>query len=227
MWRWMVLTLIFINVGYFSWGQGWLLPYGLGPTLLREPQRLQQQIQPQSITLVSDQEAAKLLAPPIPDAPLVLTEPVCLQSAWLDAPRAATVRHALEQTLPEGGWTLTPDNLSERWIIYLGRYANAADVTKKRAQLARIEVKSEVLNNGLSPGLSLGAYPSQALANAALEAFIHRGVRTARVVMERASEPGYRVHLKSSTEATPTQLNPIKAILPGKMLMPCPQPVSE
>ncbi len=227
MWRWMVLALVFINVGYFSWGQGRLLPYGLGPTLQREPQRLQQQIQSQSITLVSDHEATKLLAPAVPDAPIVLTEPVCLQSAWLDATKAATVRQTLDQTLPKGGWILTPDNLSERWIIYLGRYANASDMTKKRAQLARMEVKSEVLKNGLSPGLSLGAYPSQFLANAALEAFIQRGVRTAHVVMVRTLEPGYRLYLKISAEITLTQLNPIKAILPGQMLMPCLQPVSE
>ncbi len=232
--RLIVLALLLLNVGYFSWGQGWLRPYGWGPTDDREPQRFQQQIHPRSITLISDKEAAKLLTPAVPAVPAVSSVPamppvpnesVCLQSGWMDAPRTAALRQTLERTLQEGDWTLAQDNLPERWMIYLGRYANAADVIKKRAQLTRLDIKFEVLNNSLAPGLSLGAYPSQALANTALETFVQRGVRTARVVMERASVPGYRLRLTGDADAVQTRFNLIKATLPGKTLTPCPKAV--
>lgn len=100
MWRAFALTLLLLNALYWSWAQGWLLPYGFGPTSQREPQRLAQQIRPEAITVLS---AAEGHLPPPPAAP----EPtVCLQSGLMNQAQADTVRRLLETSWPPESWLL-------------------------------------------------------------------------------------------------------------------------
>lgn len=75
--RTLVWLLLLLNALYWSWAQGWLLPYGFGPAQQREPQRLTQQIRPESVTLLSPDEARRAsLREPSGDTP-------CLQSGPL------------------------------------------------------------------------------------------------------------------------------------------------
>jgi hypothetical protein len=92
---WLMLLL---NALYWSWAEGWLLPYGFGPLTQREPQRLAQQIQPQAITLVSQAEARlDVVAGPS-------EEPLCLQTGPLEEAQAALVRAYLESSWPADSW---------------------------------------------------------------------------------------------------------------------------
>jgi hypothetical protein len=211
-----VLFLLLLNGVYFAWGQGWLLAYGWGPTPQHEPHRLVQQIKPEAITLISEQEASKVQTP----APQPNT--VCLQSAVLDPARVAALRTVLAASLPAQAWVLEEVAVPARWIVYMGKYANAADLAKKRAQLANLRLTFEPLTNpALAPGLSLGAFASQAQADAALEALALRGVRTAHVVQESPAGQAYRLRLPVVDEALQKQLPPVQAALAGQVLLPC------
>lgn len=214
--RLLVLLLVLLNGVYFAWAQAWFLPYGWGPMVQQEPQRLIQQIEPQSIALLSPQEATKLQAANNKPAAS------CLQSDWLDATHSNALRRTLEATLPMGSWSLSPGNAPERWIIYMGKYANAQELAKKRTQLANLNLNFEpISNNSLNPGLSLGAFDTQTQATAALEALTLRGVRTARVLLEQAAAPGWRLRLPMVDDALLKKLAPIKAGLNSKGLLPC------
>lgn len=68
--RIVVLVLVLLNSAYFAWSQGWLLGLGYGPNQQREPQRLNQQIRPESLRLVSPEEAQQA-NPPEAVAPAV------------------------------------------------------------------------------------------------------------------------------------------------------------
>ncbi len=92
---WLMLLL---NVLYWSWAQGWLLPYGFGPLSQREPQRLTQQILPEAITLVSEAEAR------LKPLPVVTEFPFCLQTGLLDEKQVALLRAYLEATWPADAW---------------------------------------------------------------------------------------------------------------------------
>lgn len=96
--RTFVWLLLLLNVLYWSWAQGWLLPYGFGPLSQREPQRLAQQILPQAITLVSETEARRNPVAATPD------EAPCLQTGLLDEAQAASVRRYLEASWPADSW---------------------------------------------------------------------------------------------------------------------------
>lgn len=211
-----VLVLLLLNGVYFAWGQGFLLAYGFGPMQQREPHRLAQQIKPEAIEVISEQEATKVQAPA--QQPIA----VCLQSAVLDSARAAALRNVLETSLPAQAWALEEVSLPARWIVYMGKYANAAELAKKRAQLANLRLTFEPLTNpALAPGLSLGAFASQAQADAALEELTLRGVRTARVVQELSATQAYRLRLPAVDDALQKQLPQVRAALAGQTLLPC------
>ena len=220
--RLLVLTLLLLNGLYFVWGQGWLQSFGFGPAVQREPFRLAQQIKPEALILIHD-----LNLVPVKVVKAELANSVCLQSGVLDEAQANALRRVLQAALEEASWTLDSVVIPARWIIYMGKYANAAELAKKRAQLASLRLNFGVLDNpALTPGLSLGAYPTQAQANAALEALVLRGVRTARVLQEWPASKGYRLRLPAVDDALQKQLAPVRAALPARPLLVCPVPVA-
>jgi hypothetical protein len=50
-WRNFVLALIVINVLFWAWTQGYLRAVGLGPKVVNEPERLQEQVQPEALQI--------------------------------------------------------------------------------------------------------------------------------------------------------------------------------
>ncbi|MDD2844299.1 MAG: hypothetical protein PHT57_05035 [Rhodoferax sp.] len=99
--RTFVWLLLLLNALYWSWAQGWLLPYGFGPLSQREPQRLAQQILPQAITLVSEAEARRNPVAATPE------EAPCLQTGPLEAAQVGALRPYLETAWPADSWVFT------------------------------------------------------------------------------------------------------------------------
>ena len=50
-WRNALIVLVLLNVLLWAWTQGYLRLIGLGPETLQEPQRLQEQVNPDGLTL--------------------------------------------------------------------------------------------------------------------------------------------------------------------------------
>ena len=217
--RHIVALLVLLNALYWSWAQGWLLPYGFGPAPQNEPFRLAQQIRPEAITLLSPAEVSAMRQSGAAE------NAQCLQSGLMDDTQAAPVRAHLAASWPANSWVLQPVNTPERWLVYMGKYANLADLNKKRAELAAIQVSTEpVTSAALSPGLSLGAYTSQSQANTALQTLGHRGVRTARVVQDQLAVQGVRLRLPAVNAALQAQLPGLKAVLTSVALESCTEP---
>jgi hypothetical protein len=219
--RLVVLALLLLNVLYFGWSQGLLRGLGFAPAAQSEPQRLAQQIRPEALRV---QPASEPAAPVKPASNPERPAAQCLQAGLFNEAQAAQLRSALPAAgLPEGTWLLQPSVVPARWIVYMGKYANAEALAKKRAELANLNLKLEPVNNpALQPGLSLGGFDSKAAADAALAAFNRRGVRTAQVLQERAEVSGTLLHLPAVDEALGAQLDALKPALAGKTLGPCP-----
>jgi hypothetical protein len=104
----------------------------------------------------------------------------------------------------------------------MGKYANAEALAKKRSELASLNLKFEPLNNAtLQLGLSLGGFDTQAGADAELAVLSRRGVRTARVVQERAELRGLRLRLADVDDALRARVDALKPLLAGKTLLAC------
>jgi hypothetical protein len=166
--------------------------------------------------------AAQVAAAPASAAASAARPLECLQAGLFDERQAAVLRQALASTLPQVNWKLESGMEPARWIVYMGRYADAEAVNKKRLQLRSLNIRFEPLTNpALAPGLSLGGYPTEAAATEALSELSGRGVRTARVLQERPEMHGQWLKVPQADAALKERLATYKTALASKPLRPC------
>ena len=221
-----MLLLLLANGVYFAWAQGLLRGYGFAPAPQSEPQRLAQQLRPEGLRILQPDEVKRMdAAPPVvPTAasPVPASPPECLQAGTFTDIQTAALRTKLQAALPANSWRLDPVVEPARWIVYMGKYPTADALAKKRAELASLNLKFEPLTNpALEIGLSLGGFQTQAAANAALANLNRRGVRTARVVQERAEVRGAVLKLAAVDALLKARLDEIRAVLADKPLRAC------
>jgi hypothetical protein len=216
--RFHVLLLLLANGAYFAWSQGHLASLGWMPAAQSEPQRLQAQIKPEAIRLLSPAEIKRVEALAAAPAPKPAE---CLQSALLDANQANAVKAAVAK-LPASAYSLQDTTEPARWIVYMGKYPNLDALNKKKTELRDLGISYETLKNpSLEPGLSLGVFASQTTANEGLAQMARRGVRTAKVVQEAPERKGQILKLPAVDDALRSQLDPIKAAVGAVGLIAC------
>lgn len=216
--RLVVLLLVLLNAAYYAWSHGLLRAYGWAPAEQSEPQRLEQQLRPQAIRILPPEEGRKAeqvaLTPPRP--------PECLQAGLFDEGQTETLRKVLESLLPSAAWTLETSVEPARWIVYMGKFPNAAALDRKKTELDKMKLRLQPLENTeLQLGLSLGRFETQAQAQAELNALQKRGVRTARVVQERGELRQSLLRIPAADEAMKPKLEELKPALGDKSLRSC------
>lgn len=226
--RLIVLLLVLANAGYYAWSHGLLAAYGFAPTSQAEPQRLAQQIKPEAMRILTPTEARQIAsAPPVPQSaastPTATSSATeCLQAGLFNEEQTLVLRERLVSALPSGSWALESSVDPARWLVYMGKYNSADAVTKKKAELRGLGVSFDVLTNAsLEPGLSLGNFKTQAEANTELARIAKKGVKTAKVIQERAEQRGQMLKLPTVNAALRTQLDAIKPQLAGKAFQTC------
>lgn len=100
-----VLLLLLANAAYFAWSQGVLAPWGLAPAQQAEPQRLEQQISPQAVRILSSDEAQRL--EPTAVAAATGKPQECLQAGLFEDSQVAALKQLLEPW-PAGSWLFEP-----------------------------------------------------------------------------------------------------------------------
>lgn len=242
------LLLLLANLGYFAWSQGHLSALGWAPADVREPQRLQQQVSPEKLQVLPVPAEASATAPAaagtaLPAAPAAATaaspatppspadEPAarpaadsglaCYQAGGFTPGQAQALRVVLA-TLPwaQNRWTLDEAVLPERWIVYMGRYADTEALNRKKAELRQLRVDFRDAPT-LMPGLALGTYSTEAAAQQALAELVPRGVRTARVVKEREEQKSLSLRLNGITPAQRAEVEGLQTAMAGRRLAPC------
>ncbi|WP_295852170.1 SPOR domain-containing protein [uncultured Xylophilus sp.] len=217
--RALVLLLVLANGAYYAWSHGALGGWGAEPASQAEPQRIAQQIRPEALRVLTADEARRSAAAPPPAPP---SEGECLQASLFGEAEAAVLRERATALLPVGSWQLVPGGTPARWIVYMGRYADEDLLARKRAELRARRVSFETpASAALQPGLSLGSFPSQKAAEEALVDLSRRGVRTARVVQERAALQGQVLRLPAVDDALRPALAALAPALAGRALRPC------
>ncbi|MFN3376316.1 MAG: SPOR domain-containing protein [Burkholderiaceae bacterium] len=236
-----VIALLLANAGYYAWSQGLLADWGFAPVQEAEPQRLAQQIRPETLQVLrqrssgsvstSDSPAAAPAAPAASasgDAAALQTSAAsapetteCLQAGVFDERQAQALRTAAA-SLPAGSWSLEPTTVPGRWMIYMGKFADMEALDKKRAELRARNVPHDRAGTpALEPGLSLGRFSSPEAAERELANLGTRGVRTARVVLERPEFSGFTLRLPAVGDALRPQLDALRPAMAGKTLRSC------
>ena len=214
--RLIVLLLLLANGAYFAWVQGLLADWGLAPVQQSEPQRLAQQIRPEAVRILPSDEARRVEVAPVAPKPAE-----CLQAGPLDDAQVAPLRASLG-AWPAGSWALEQTVEPARWIVYMGKYPTIEAVNKKKAELRYLGVSfQEVVNPALELGLSLGGFKTEPEANDQLNLLSQRGVRTARVVVERPELRGQLLKFPTVDETLRARIDELKTMLAGKPLRAC------
>lgn len=197
--RLVLVLLLLVNLGLAAWNLGWL---GTPATPEREPQRLAQQVNPQAVTLLAPQAASQALAQaaeaqrnaaaaarsasspaPAGSAP---DAPHCYEVGPLAATEVPAAEKALREVTPAlPRWNTVRHERGGSFMVYMGKYPDAATLAKKRDELKRLNVDAEDVKDlpQWQPGLSLGRFDDRAAADAALARTSQRGVKTARVLV--------------------------------------------
>ena len=216
--RLLVLLLILANGAYYAWSEGLLRAYGFAPAQQREPQRVAQQIRPEAIQMLSSSEAKR--ADSQVQSELVSKE--CLLAEPFDDAQIATLRPALDSALPAGAWQIDTVAVPARWIVYMGKFASVELMAKKRDELVAMRLAPQGLKNPtLEPGLSLGGFDSQTEATEELAKLSQRGIRTAKVVLERPEGTQNQLKLPAVTPDIRNRLADLKPALAGRKLRSC------
>ena len=225
--RLIVLALILANAGYYAYSHGLLAAYGFAPVAQAEPQRLTQQIKPGMLRILNPQEAAQLDSATTPaqalaNASNMATAIECLQVGMFNEEQTMVLRDKLVSTLPQNSWVIESALVPARWLVYMGKYNSDEAVVKKKSELRGLGVSFEALNNALlEPGLSLGNFTTQPEAQAEVERIAKKGVKTAKVIQERAELRGQRLRLPTVDASLRSQLDAIKPQLAGKTWVAC------
>lgn len=209
-----LLTLLLANAGYFAWSQGALAGLGWAPVQHSEPERLQQQLQPEAVQLqlppaeppAPAQEPLAAPLAPTAATPAAAGPAQCLQAGMFDDHQSDALRRALALQLPEGSWALTAITQPGRWMVYMGKFADNQALEKKRAELSALRLDHDRAGGTLDPGLSLGRFASEEAATRELTQLVRKGVRSARVVQERPDRHGATLRLSAATPALRAQL---------------------
>ena len=147
----------------------------------------------------------------------------CWQAGAFTEVQAERLRAALpELGLAANGWQLVESRGRGRWIVYMGRYDNAEQLERKKAELRGLKVEFRVISApGLAPGLALGTFSSEDAAKQALQKAVRDGVRTARVAQERAESVSFTLRLPAATAAQRNAVASLGPPLAGKTLQAC------
>lgn len=217
--RFLVLLLVLLNTVYYAWSHNLLQAYGFAPMQQGEPDRLNQQIQPELLIIELTDPTRTGAADPAPVAQVAIQ---CLQAGLFDDIQLAVLRQSAQAVLPAGSWAFEDVSEPARWIVYLGKYPDAQALARKRAELVALKLRVESIDNpALANGLSLGGFDSQAKASAELAALVKRGVRTAQVVQERAEIRASVFRIQQVDDTVRPHVDELRPALAGKMLRPC------
>ena len=162
-----------------------------GAQAQREPQRLQRQVDPGAVQILSPQAASAALAAAAASAAETAAQAAaaaCLEAGpFNDADADAAERTLRDAGVAAGSWQTRKNEVSGVFMVYMGRYTDPEILQRKREELRRRKVEAETISDAadLQPGLNLGRFDDKRSADAALASLMQRGVTSAKVITLR------------------------------------------
>jgi hypothetical protein len=218
--RVLVVALLLANLVFYAWTQGWLDSVaGVRASGDREPERLQRQVRPEVVRILTPQAVAA--AASAAEAGLA-----CLEAGPFDTASVGAAETALSSTLPSGTWTRSIIEPSGRWIVYMGRYANRDAMKRKEDELNRAKVNFEELSGApeLEPGIALGRFSDRDAADTALAQLAQRGIHTARVLQVARLSTQHMLRVERADAELAAKVQGLKLDALGRGFVPCARP---
>jgi hypothetical protein len=208
--RGLLAALLLANLLFFAWAQGWLAPWW-PPSQQgqREPQRVLAQVRPEAIVVLPAQGASAALAA----QPLAAI--ACLEAGPFSDADIGAAEAALQQAdLPAGSWTREPVQGGASWVVFAGRYTDAAARAQREKELKAASLAFTLVDSppDLAGGYVISRHASRDAAELALAALGDKALRDLRVV---AVPPPPLQHWLRAPEANADLQARLAALAPG------------
>ena len=234
--RAVVIVLLLANGAMLAWQQGWLGAAWQAPAQQdREPDRIQRQVNPELVRVLSPVAASAALAEAARSATAAASAASaqaaaaanaasCLEAGPFATAELPAAQEALRKTgLPAASWTTVNAPRKGVFIIYMGRYPDSELYERKRDELRRLKVDAQTLKESpdLQPGLVLGRFDDKAAADTELARLTQRGVRTARVLALSTAVTLANLRLPAATAEQRSRLEGVQLPPGGIGFGPC------
>jgi cell division protein FtsN len=215
-----VLLLLLANVALFAWRQG-----SLGPAVEagREPQRLERQVAPEKLRLLSPAQLAALRATPqaaeAPGQP-----PACLEIGDFDDASLARIQARLGEL--GLGDRLQPRRIdAPSWyVVYLPAAASRAEAERAAQDLRARGVRDLLVQGPGSPlpnSILLGSFRDPELAQRHQADLAARGVRNVRLAERSGGAEWTRFEIRDVDVALAVRLAEIQKEFPQSRIGAC------
>jgi len=218
--RFLVFLLVFANLLFFVWTQGYF-----GASANPDALRLEQQLSADQITVVARGEPPVVAADPTPEKKALDS---CL--LWSELPIADANR--LERLLAEkfANFKAVRNVVagSSTYWVFIPPLANKSEADKKAAELTRLGAPEFYVVQEAGPtqfAVSLGIFSSKEAANERLDALRAKGVKSAKVsernakaglaAVEARGPDGQADALRAAAAALLPQLKPVACKVPA------------
>jgi hypothetical protein len=203
--RALFLILVFGNLVFFAWTQGYLGSNDAG----REPQRLASQIAPGKLSVLTKDDVA--------------AQPLCRLVTGL-APDDAD---GIKQAVTRSGATvdIKPMEDAARYWVHIPAQPNRAAADKKAVELKKLGVVDFTIESADGPkqhALTLGLFRTETAAKELLLGLTKRGVKSARIDVPQASAQSIQVTVRGTTTAVNKGLADALAKAPQAKVADCP-----
>jgi hypothetical protein len=178
--------LVFVNLIFFAWAQGY---FGATDDS-REPQRLAQQLQAEKLRIVPGVQAPAMKK----------EEPVCRLVNGLTMADAEALKTAVEAFGGEA--KVLPQEEPALHLVLIAELANKAAADKKSAELTRFGVPEHrvIALEGGRFEIVFGSFPTEAAARELLQSLTKRGIKSAR--LDAREQPPLKARLETRAPAS-------------------------
>ncbi len=221
--RLVVVALVAANLLFFAWASGVFAPSMPPPRAGEsEPERLAAQVRPELITVLPAKAATAALSAARAAAAQ------CLEAGPFAAGTVEAAEAAIAAAQPaSGAWAREPVAVPAVWLVFAGRYADAAARRARQQDLTKLGLAYEALTAPpeLAPGLVLSRHASREAADAALASLTTSTTLRGAKVVELPPPPArywLRVALADAELATRLKALPSDDLAEG--FKPCATP---
>ncbi len=209
-----LILLLLLNAGLFAWTQGWFAAWGWPAGNDREASYIQDQVRPEILSLQADVRTRKIAK---------INNPTrCLTTPVFALPAAKNLATQAQEILPAASWTMQDINTPGQWMIYMGRYPDNEAVERKKIELRRLRISSDLpVPTSYQPGISLGAFNNYEQAEEAYKQILSKGARSARIVTEVEPVLGQQLRIERADSAIEELLQKLRPALNGLGFQPC------
>ncbi len=228
--RTVFFLLLSANLGFLAWSYFG----GRGST---EAQLMEQQLNPQAITLLGPEQLSALAAerakqvaarpkpPPPPSPPPKVAVAACLELGAFNPGEVARVQQVLEPL--ELGPRLSRRRVQEfaSYWVFMPPQGSRQAANRKSAELKKLGVEDFFVvqeDPKFQLAISLGVFKTEEAAQARLVELRNKGVRTARVAPRETPVQKIYFTVREVPEALASRLNELRQGFPGSELKDCP-----